>query len=107
MMPTRHHASACQGGPDTDTRESDQQKSGVANSQLCFPKWAVVSKWYATLRSSTEHYCNFEIQFVNVWKLQKGQITKVLSPGKENPMLSLFGSGAMHPMHQLSGVSMP
>lgn len=86
MKPTRHHASACQGGPDTDTRESDQQNwSGVANSQLCFPKRAFVSRWYAALQSSPENYCNFEIQFVNVWKLQKGQITKVFSLANRTP----------------------
>lgn len=86
MTPTRHRASACQGGPNTDTRESDQQNwSGVANSQLCFPKRAIVSRWYAALQSSTENYCNFEIQFVNVWKLQKGQINKVFSLANRTP----------------------
>lgn len=42
MMSPHHHASLCQGGPDTDTRESGEQKSGAANAQLCFPKRAIV-----------------------------------------------------------------
>lgn len=65
-----------------------QEKLISKSLELQIPT-VIFSRWMPPYRVALKINWNFEIQTINIWKLQEGQTAKVLSLGRENSTFSL------------------